>query len=524
MPNHLLTLVSICSVLLLCRCANVAPPQGGPRDFKAPSLTEINPPNQSTETYPNRLTLLFDEYVQLNNFNKEIVINPYINPKYIKAKAQGKKIVIDFGSAFRPNTTYNIDFGKSITDVTERNAIQYNYTFSTGKKLDSLSISGHVLSSLNLQPAVNTLVGLYLKSDTLNPSNQKPLYFTKTDPTGEFQFNHLIDDEFQVFAFQDLNNNLLQDQKQEEVGFLPDYIRSTADQTPTIYLFKEDTRKFRMNRPVTKYNKVDISFTKGVSNITVDTQDPSHYLSETNTLRIYPSTNLTKLSLVAIDSNAVKIDTTINLSYIALPSLEEKIVLQQETNLNGLKPYDGIRLSSDYRIQQINTDSLSIIANGDTLPYDSSQLRYTLDDDRLELSFQSDNQIDTLRMIIKSGAIVFQTKQTNKPVNPIYVFQKKEHYGSISGTVTATSKNYIFYLLNAQNRVVSELIRPTTFSYPYLEPGTYAIKILIDTNANGRYDTGNLEQQQLPETFYLYNQPITVKSNWEQGNINISIE
>ena len=66
------------------------------------------------------------------------------------------------------------------------------------------------------------------------------------------------------------------------------------------------------------------------------------------------------------------------------------------------------------------------------------------------------------------------------------------------------------------------MYNPKTIDFKYLLPDTYKIKVLIDKNNNGVFDTGDLQTKTQPEQIYLYEKPLDVKSNWELGNINIS--
>jgi uncharacterized protein (DUF2141 family) len=50
---------------------------------------------------------------------------------------------------------------------------------------------------------------------------------------------------------------------------------------------------------------------------------------------------------------------------------------------------------------------------------------------------------------------------------------------------------------------------------PELEAGDYTFKVIRDANANGRWDTGNLESRTLPEQIDPFTKATTVRANWE---------
>lgn len=66
------------------------------------------------------------------------------------------------GGSLRPNTTYTIDFADAIVDNNEGNPLgNYAFTFSTGTTIDTMEVSGTVLSASDLEPVKNIQVGLH---------------------------------------------------------------------------------------------------------------------------------------------------------------------------------------------------------------------------------------------------------------------------------------------------------------------------------------------------------------------------
>ena len=114
-------------------CATVVPPSGGPRDSLPPVLLLADPPDSSLNFSGNRITLTFDEYIDL----KDVVNNLFFTPTFEinpRIAVRGKSIIIPFeDGVLEPNTTYVLDFNKAIVDMNESNQLQdFTYTFSTG--------------------------------------------------------------------------------------------------------------------------------------------------------------------------------------------------------------------------------------------------------------------------------------------------------------------------------------------------------------------------------------------------------
>lgn len=221
-------------VIFWSQCASPGMPQGGPRDVEPPLPLIEAPLNQSTNFSGDRIIIHFDEFIELKDPNSEILISPPLKekPDY---RIRGKSLVVKFNDTLLPNTTYNIFFGESIVDLTENNPLTaYRYVFSTGNRIDSLSIRGNVNKAFNLEPEEDVFVMLYLdNNDTLPfdslPYHVRPEYLAKTGEDGSFALENLRDLKYKIFAIRDINSNLIYDLPNEEIAFLdsmliPEYI------------------------------------------------------------------------------------------------------------------------------------------------------------------------------------------------------------------------------------------------------------------------------------------------------------
>ncbi|TAE13387.1 MAG: hypothetical protein EAY72_08425 [Bacteroidetes bacterium] len=146
-------------VLLLQSCGNIIPPGGGPRDTLPPVLVQAFPADSSLQFNAKKIKLVFNEYIQVADIQKELLISPNIaSTPTIEGKL--KEVTIQLKDSLPPNTTFTLQFGNAIKDVNENNpATNFTYTFSTGKYLDSNSLSGTVLVAETGKPDT-TLVAL----------------------------------------------------------------------------------------------------------------------------------------------------------------------------------------------------------------------------------------------------------------------------------------------------------------------------------------------------------------------------
>lgn len=220
MGNKNLKIFILCIGFILCGCANMGQgPTGGKKDIVAPSATKFSPQNKATNVKGNKIEILFDEYIQVNNANQNIIVSPPQKTQPI-TKGIGKKVVMEFRDTLQPNTTYTIDFGKSIGDYTENNLTKdFVYSFSTGENVDSLKLSGIVLNADNLTPCEDIYVGIHSICDDSTFTNRPFERIAKTDKEGKFTILGAGNKQYKIFALKDLNNNYYYDQRGETIAF-----------------------------------------------------------------------------------------------------------------------------------------------------------------------------------------------------------------------------------------------------------------------------------------------------------------
>ncbi len=208
----------------LIGCARVVAPTGGPKDVTPPKVVRCFPANFSPNVKTRQIAITFDEYVQIKQFNQEVLISPPMDtfPDY---KLRKKTLFVRLKSHLKPNTTYTINFGQSISDITEGNILNnFSYVFSTGKHVDSLSLRGQVLDAEDHTPQKDITVMLYKNNnDTLPlrllPLYVKPYYISKTNKNGKFLFSGLADTTYLLFALKDMDYSMTYNLPTEEIAF-----------------------------------------------------------------------------------------------------------------------------------------------------------------------------------------------------------------------------------------------------------------------------------------------------------------
>ncbi|MBD3401600.1 hypothetical protein GF420_01790 [candidate division GN15 bacterium] len=211
------------ALLLLFACAEVAQPPGGPIDQTGPTLLQATPADGATNVAPdNKIRLLFSERIVRPRTGQPVFIAPRPD-RQADIDWGADDIVITLPDSFQTNQTYLVSIASTIADL-RGNKLDTSITiaFTTGERLDSGSIAGHVIE--NGQAVGAAHVGLFdmsYFSDTTLIDSVLPEYQTITNDDGYFSFSYLPPEEFRLVAWRDQNRNEVLNPIRESFG-VPD--------------------------------------------------------------------------------------------------------------------------------------------------------------------------------------------------------------------------------------------------------------------------------------------------------------
>ena len=206
-------------------CASIGTPDGGIYDEVPPKVVSSSPADRSTGSNSRKIQIRFDEYIKLENANEKVIVSPpQMEPANIRA--DGKSVKITLYDTLRANTTYTIDFSDAIVDNNEGNPMgNYTYSFSTGDAIDTMEVSGAVLSAADLEPVKGMLVGLYPADSLFSDSILRHTPFSRvsrTNGSGRFCIKGVKPGTYRAFALEDKDGDFLFSQKSERVAFMQD--------------------------------------------------------------------------------------------------------------------------------------------------------------------------------------------------------------------------------------------------------------------------------------------------------------
>lgn len=209
-------------MLIAISCASIGSPDGGRYDEEPPQVLGATPADKAVGVKSKRISILFDEFVKINNASEKVVVSPP-QMEAANVRAAGKRIKVTLYDSLQSNTTYTIDFSDAIEDNNEGNPMGfYTYSFSTGPVIDTMEMSGHVLTAENLEPVKGVLVGLHQADSAYDDSlfRTKPfIRVARTNGSGHFSVKGIAPGRYRVFALNDMDNDYRFSQRAEAIAF-----------------------------------------------------------------------------------------------------------------------------------------------------------------------------------------------------------------------------------------------------------------------------------------------------------------
>jgi Bacterial Ig-like domain len=521
-------LMVLAIVAFIFGCASMQKPQGGPKDRTPPKLLKATPPNMTRNFAAKEIRLDFDEFFNLKNAFQEITISP-TQEKIPTYKVSKKSIVIDFKDTLQKNTTYVINFGKAIADVNEGNILNnFTYVFSTGPHIDSLSISGSVQNTLTGEKEKDaTVMLLTLKQDSTIFGKKKPTIYTTTDSAGNFSLNNLHVGDYRIYALKETSPNKIYDKDDELIGFLKKTIHLRKD-TSNIHLslFRQDPEKLRkIEGRFDLDGKMYFTFNKGLDNPSVKILYPPG-LDQQKIVEFSKTRDTANIYMRNMDFDSIKVSflqtnkpfDTLVLRKGRKETYDRTFKLLYNVSDNVLKPTNDLIITNNLPIESFDQSLI-------TLNEDSTNIStYTLVKDtgnakKLILKYRWKPN-SRYQLVFNEGSLTNIYGDKNKKLAPkIFQGDKLDNYGQLSLKINIpdTSKAYVVELLDNQKKIVriDPVTKNTTLQYKNYPVGKYNVRVIYDSNKNGKWDSGSVKRREYPENIWNYEKIITLRSNWD---------
>lgn len=560
----ILSVLLLFSGFILTKCARPGTPAGGPKDEIPPEVVSEMPPNRTVFFNTTKATITFNEFIQLKDPSKEIFISPPMRTRPV-FKAIGKKISIEFQEELKPNSTYTINFGSSIIDFTESNAlVNYEYVFATGGYIDSLSIPGKVLNAFDHKPVESVIVMVYMDdNDTVSldslPYIVPPKSASKSTKDGLFRINNLSAGAYKIFALEDLNNNFIFDIPNERIAFLDTLIIiepelpvidtiETADSTDaaalalqvltedtyTLYLFEEiDSTQKLLGKKLVGRSLLQYIFRMPADSVKISPVGfqpgiPDWYIKEFNmtkdTVNFWLKSGLPDTIRICINAGDSLVDTS---RYVISKEVTERPGRKKESvaaslNIISNAVAGAFDLKKNFKlyfakpIEDYEQGKIHLFTLTDTI------IPTLLFQDTLKKEGEIDynwKPEEFYHLMIEDSAFCDLSGAYNDSTSFKFKVRAYEDYGILLMNVNLPEipGQYIIQLMSDKETVLRQQLVPHTglVRFDYLMPGNYKLKAIFDTNSNGKWDTGKYRYYSLPERVEYYTPGVSIRANWD---------
>ena len=572
-----LLLVMVAAAVMVA-CANMGRPEGGPRDELPPVYVRSNPAMGQLNFNGNKITVDFDENIQLDDAMNKIVVSP-AQRNTPAISSNGRRVTIELRDTIMPNTTYTIDFADAVKDLNEGNVLDgFAMDFATGDTIDTLRISGMVFEARTLEPAQGMLVGVYSNTSDTAISTLPFERITKTNQLGQFTLRNLKAGSYRVYALNDINRDYHWD-RSEDVAFYDVTISPTSEPTVVTDTLTRSTgeRDSLVTRNATRFlpddllltwfnegytsqylkdykrperNKITFQFGAKSDTLPIlrllNTHRAGDEISTWSTLDASPTldtltywisdTSLVSLDSITIEATYLRTDTLDNLTWgtdtlkfnFRSPKKKEEEedsippVPHMELRISSGNSQDlhkGLTLTAGTPIQRFDTTAVKLEIQVDTLWYNIVPPSFSRPELLHPMVFTAPYKWEEgskYRLTIDSAAVVDIYGLDNVQLVHEFTTKKSEDYSAISFNVSGLDgrKGIVEVLSSSDKPVAAAPVNGSLATIQYLSPGTYYARLFIDANDDGEWTTGSIADSIQPEEVYYYPKKINLKKNW----------
>ena len=556
--------------IILAACAKISSPSGGPKDITPPIVLNSVPKNGSSNFTGDNFTVSFNEYIVLDKINDKFMVSPPLSKNPV-ITSNLKNLTVKFDEKLKDSTTYTFYFQDAIRDLNEGNPLaNYQFVFSTGSVVDSLSVTGNVYNALNLEAGADLLVIMHRNLADSVPRKVLPTYITKTDKTGSFRINNVRSGRYKLYVLGDGNNNKKYDVNTETFAFLDTIIEITPERnyiqpvnmvskpvavtapvTPAVtpagefqlytftgpkksqyiissvrrnaysmvYLFAMplDTAKFNFSIVGANPESYFIEQSAARDTIKIWITDSTIYSQELlQTIVQHPVTDTT--------GTLVTVTDTISMRYITPREVRgerapEKLAYTVNLSDGLLKPNTNLVFNSTAPLAMPDTSRIKLYETIDTIRV---KIPYTILKDnknacRVFINSKLKENGKYL-LVIDSAAITDLYGIPSDSVGIKFTVRSRESFGTLAVNLKGYDKDIIAQLLDSNENLVQTQFRKGAgrILFTQLEKGMYRLRIVYDLNNDKKWTTGDYDLFIQPEPVSYYPEEIEIRLNWDR--------
>jgi len=549
-------------------CAKMNTPSGGPKDKEIPVILKSAPKNGAVNFRNKEVVIYFDEYVVLDRISEKFMVSPPMK-KRPDVFTRGKSIHIKFDEELRENATYTFYFQDTIRDLNEGNIINnYQFVFSTGPVIDSLSVTGNVCSGLSLDPPENAMSLLYSQLADSSVIRHLPDYITRAEKNGEFRISNVRPGKYRLYALVDGDNSKNYNNRDEQFAFSPESVDITPEKNflPLVKdtaVIKPVNGKIPFKPPVIgEYQLIMFQEEKKARYLTSSSRKQPYKL--TYTLSLPPDSLKFDFIIPGVTAKAYYIEQTKNRDTISIwltdssvynrPQIETIVkfpftdslgILSQKTDTIQMRylaprvPRSKAVKRTPYKIStgisgQVRPDKKIVItAPTPFSPPDTSKILFyeLIKDKKIRHPFKLlRDTANSCRYLVHTELIPGKSYlfindsaafssiygEFSDSTGSRFSVLAPESYGKLIVDISGYDGDRIIQLLSNTEKLVREIYNKGNIKveFPLLEKGTYRLRVIFDLNNDGKWTTGNFDTHRQPEPVSYYPEELEIKENW----------
>ena len=559
-------------------CANrAAGPTGGLKDTIPPVVLRAVPLEGTLNYKKKEIQVFFNENITLDKVSENVIISPPQKTQPI-VKANGRVLSVVLQDELLDSTTYSILFGNAIVDLNEKNPLpNFTFSFATGPEIDTLKVSGRLLNAENLEPLSGIVVGLHKNlHDTAIIGNQFTR-IAKTNEDGVFTIQNVKSGSYKVYALADINRDFKY-QPGEGIAFYDSIVipkmhivekidtlwtdslsidtilyslnHAFLPDDVTLKLFKESKKRqylVKSERTNSKYfNLIFNSKQDSLPEILPLNFDvDSRFLVQANQnldSLVYwiPDSAIYNLDTLSMAVRYLKTDSLFNLtptidtlhlsvrkqratsrtrgSAASIPEVPAVSPLSFKTNLMvNFDIYRDILLEFDEPLDSIMQDKIKLLHKVDTV---LNQVDYKwIIKDSISRSFAIRygwKPQESYELQVDSAAFLSIYGKHNLAMKTPFKIKSLDEYAALKIILQNHDSLVYIQILDPKELVVqTKQAKPKGTLFEHLRPGDYFVRLFIDANNNGVWDTGDVINRTQPEEVLYYPKKLTLRANWE---------
>ena len=195
----------------------------------------------------------------------------------------------------------------------------------------------------------------------------------------------------------------------------------------------------------------------------------------------------------------------------------EKTPTLKLSTAQSIGVYGMLTISSPTPLKTVEWDSIELFHKVDSLfeKVDFSVYEDTINlkVKRLKAKWEPGEQY---KLVVDSAAVYDVYDMPADASEYAFSVTSLDKYGTLYINVDSVPKNSLLQLV-MKDEVLRQNYVPDNgkVAFRYLKPGEYMIRLLLDDNRNGKWDSGDFEKRVQPEQFIYYMEKVAVRAHWE---------